>query len=82
MGDGIVSVKDVLEVMREFEPFEPAGVGTGLIAWELHTHEATIAPLVNQALAGRMIEAAGRDHRSGDQLWQLTAIGRASLAAA
>jgi hypothetical protein len=74
-------VKDVLEVMREFEPFEAAGVGSGLIAWELHAHEETVAALVRQAYAAGLIAPAGRDHRSGDELWQLTDEGRRQLAA-
>jgi hypothetical protein len=80
-GDGLVSVTDVLEVVGDFEPFEPAGVGTGLVAWELHEHESAIAPVVEVALERGLLEYAGVDDRSGERLWRLTKRGRAALAA-
>jgi len=83
MGTGrVVTIADVLGVMREFEPYEPAGIGTGLIAWELHRPEAAIRPLIERASAAGWIAPAGRDRRSGEELWRLTTHGRAQVAAA
>ena len=78
-GDGAVSLSDVLGVVREFEPFEPAGVGTGLVAWELQRDDAAIAPLIEQALEGGLLEYAGVDARTGQRLWRLTEQGRREL---
>jgi hypothetical protein len=74
-----VTMTDVLGVMREFEPYEPAGIGIGLIAWELHQPETAITPHVERASAAGWIEAAGRDPRSGEELWRLTLQGRARI---
>jgi hypothetical protein len=80
-GDGSVSITDVLEVVGDFEPFEPAGVGTGLVAWELHEQEPAVAPVVAVALERGLLEYAGIDGRSGERLWRLTKQGRAAIAA-
>jgi hypothetical protein len=80
-GNGMVGVKDVLEVVNDFEPFEPAGVSTGLVAWELHSLETAIERLVEQAVQTGLLEQAGVDDRSGQALWRLTEQGRETLAA-
>jgi len=80
-GGGAVSLTDVLGVVREFEPFEPAGVGTGLVAWELKQSDAAITPIVELALERGLLEYAGVDERSGQRLWRLTDQGRRELAA-
>jgi hypothetical protein len=80
-GDGVIGVTDVLEVVSDFEPFEPGGVSTGLVAWELHSMEEAIGRLVEQAVAEGLLEHAGVDGRSGQPLWRLTEQGRESLAA-
>jgi hypothetical protein len=80
-GNGKVDVADVLEVVNDFEPFEPAGVSTGLVAWELHSPEPAIDRLVEQAVQAGLLERAGVDHRSGQALWRLTDNGRDALAA-
>jgi hypothetical protein len=80
-GDGTVSISDVLGVVREFEPFEPAGVGTGLVAWELQQDDAAITPLIGQAIERGLLEYAGVDERTGQRLWRLTDEGRRGLGA-
>lgn len=79
-GDGLVSVTDVLKVVRDFEPFEPAGVGPGLVAWELHVRDAEVAPVFALARERGLVEPAGWDERSRQPLWRLTTQGRANLA--
>lgn len=74
-----VSLKDVLEVLREFERLEPGGVSLGLIAWELYQPDAAIAELIELARERRLIELAGADSRSGEALWRLTASGRTTI---
>jgi hypothetical protein len=78
-GNGTISLTDVLEVVSDFEPFEPAGVSTGLVAWELHSMEPAISRLVEEALRAGMLEHCGVDHRSGQALWRLTEHGREVL---
>jgi hypothetical protein len=71
-------MKDVLEVLREFERLEPSGVSLGLIAWELYQPDAAIAELIELARQRRLIELAGADRRTGEPLWRLTLSGRQS----
>ena len=80
-GSGAISIADVLEVVSDFEPFEPGGVSTGLVAWELHSLEPKINGLVAQAAEEGLLEHAGVDHRSGQALWRLTEHGREALEA-
>jgi len=74
-----VSVRSVLEVIEEFEPLEPTGVSTGLVAWELLEPEHVVAAVMHEAREGGMIERAGWDPERGERLWRLTAQGRARL---
>ncbi len=71
----------VLEVMAEFEPLEPDGVSTGLIAWELSQSEHVIEPLMHHARDRGMVERVGWQGGRGERLWRLTDHGRARLAA-
>ncbi len=75
------SVIMVLEVVAEFEPLEPTGVSSGLVAWELNQSEHVIEPVIHFALDRGMIERAGWDSERGERLWRLTARGRERLAA-
>ncbi len=74
------SIITVLEVVAEFEPLEPAGVGTGLIAWELSQAERLIELLMHHARDRGMVERVGWDSDRGERLWRLTAHGRARIA--
>jgi hypothetical protein len=76
-----VSMKEMLEVLREFEVLEPGGVSLGLLAWELYQPEAWIAELIEVARGQGMIELAGADSRTGEALWRLTSSGRDSITA-
>jgi hypothetical protein len=74
-----MSLKRVLEVLREFEPLEPTGVSTGLIAWELQEAEHVVASVMHEARSKGMIERAGWDSERGERLWRLTDLGRQQL---
>jgi hypothetical protein len=76
VGDRAVSLTDVLGVLQDFEPFEPAGVSAGLLSWELHQTEAAISPMLERAVSEGLVESAGVDERSGQTLWRLTEQGR------
>lgn len=76
------SIITVLEVVAEFEPLEPAGVSTGLIAWELNQAEHMIEPVMRYAQDRGMIEGAGWDSERAERLWRLTSQGRARIATA
>jgi hypothetical protein len=76
------SMITVLEVVAEFEPLEPDGVSTGLIAWELNKSERLIEPVMHHARDRGMIERIGWDFKRGERLWRLTDHGRARIAAA
>lgn len=78
-GDKAVSLTDVLQVVMEFESFEPDGVSSGLVAWELKQHEGAIGPVIEAAAEQELLAPAGVDDRSGQQLWRLTAQGRSRL---
>lgn len=74
-------MKRVLQVLGEFEPLEPTGVSTGLIAWELQEAEHVVDSLMHEARSQGMIERAGWDSERGERLWRLTDLGRAQLEA-
>ncbi len=76
------SMITVLEVVAEFEPLEPDGVSTGLIAWELNRPERVIEPVMHHARDRGMVERVGWDSARGERLWRLTDHGRARIAAA
>jgi hypothetical protein len=65
--------------LSDFEPFEPAGVSVGLVAWQLHQPEKAIAPLIELARGQGLIDRMGVDERSGQTLWRLTDQGRERL---
>ena len=75
------SIMTVLEVVAEFEPLEPAGVSTGLIAWELNEAERMIEPVMHHAGDRGMVERVGWDSERGERLWRLTDYGRSEIAA-
>ena len=79
LNGGYVSVGDVLEVIAEFEELEPAGVSSGLVAWELRQSESTVHALIEAAQEEELIALAGWDERRGEQLWKLTLAGRDHL---
>lgn len=72
----------VLEVVAEFEPLEPDGVSTGLIAWELNESERLIEPVMHHARDRGMVERVGWDFKRGERLWRLIDHGRPRIAAA
>ena len=74
-----MSVGDVLEVIADFEALEPAGVSSGLIAWELRQRERTVQPLIEAAQQDELIALSGWDEDRGEQLWKLTDAGRDHL---
>ena len=74
-GDRAVSLTDVLGVIRDFEPIEPAGISAGTLSWELHQPETEISPLIERAAADGLLEPTGVDERSGQTLWRLTGQG-------
>jgi hypothetical protein len=77
-----ISIKTMLAVLADFEPLEPTGVSTGLVAWELTEPEHVIESLMHFARQRGMISRAGWDHESGERLWRLTPRGRARLRSA
>jgi hypothetical protein len=79
MDGDTISLTDVLRVVDDFEPFEPAGVSAGLIAWELHELEAEVAPMLEVASDQGLLERAGVEGRSGQPLWRLTEQGRETV---
>jgi hypothetical protein len=62
-----ISIKTVLAVLADFEPLEPTGVSTGLVAWELTEPEHAIESVM---------------HFARQRLWRLTPRGRARLRSA
>jgi hypothetical protein len=76
----MVSMKEVLQVLREFHPLEPSGVPVGLIAWELYERDAWIAELIELARERGLVEISGADGRSGEALWRLTPSGSSMVA--
>lgn len=72
----MVSMREMLEVLREFEALEPSGVSLGLIAWELYERDGSVAELIAHARERGLIELAGADTHSGEPLWRLTQAGR------
>jgi hypothetical protein len=72
-------MREMLEVLREFEVLEPGGVSLGLVAWELYQPDAWIAELIEVARGQGLIELAGADNRTGEALWRLTSGGRDSI---
>jgi hypothetical protein len=79
LNGGYVSVGEVLEVIAEFEELEPAGVSSGLVAWELRQSESTVHALIEAAQEEELIALSGWDERRGEQLWKLTLAGRDHL---
>lgn len=77
-----IPIKRVLAVLAEFEPLEPTGISTGLVAWELIEPEHEIESVMHFARQRGMISRAGWDHEYGERLWRLTPRGRARLRSA
>lgn len=77
-----ISIKTVLAVLADFEPLEPAGVSTGLVAWELTEAEHVIESAMHFARQRGMISRAGWDHETAEPLWRLTPRGRARVRSA
>jgi hypothetical protein len=77
-----ISIKTVLAVLADFEPLEPTGISTGLVAWELSEPEHEIDSVMHFARQRGMISRAGWDPENGERLWRLTPRGRARLRSA
>ncbi len=77
MIDRVIPVDVVLEVAAEFDAY---GVSCGFVAWELCESEAAIRPAWREAERSGMLEPFGKDGAHNEQLWRLTARGRAKLA--
>ena len=77
-----ISIKTVLAVLADFEPLEPTGISTGLVAWELSEPEHEIESVMHFARQRGMISRAGWDPENGERLWHLTPRGRARLRSA
>jgi hypothetical protein len=82
IGSNLVSMREVLEVVEEYEQIQPRGVSPQLISWELIESEVVVGTAVRLASARGMIEHSGWDPRRGEWLWRLTRSGREQLAAA
>lgn len=78
----LVSVRDLLEVVDEFERLEPDGVSVALASWELLAPELVVTSAMRLASAHGMVEETGWDPRVGGPVWRLTELGRERLAAA
>jgi hypothetical protein len=75
----LLSVREVLEVIREYEP---RGVSTALLACELLAPELVVTSAMRLAHARGMVRQASWDPRPGEWLWGLTELGRERLSAA
>jgi hypothetical protein len=64
----------VLDAALEFAEF--GGVSQGLIAWEFGVSEASIAGAFADAIAGELLCRVGPDDELGEEMWQLTELGR------
>jgi hypothetical protein len=82
LGTPEIPIKTVLAVLADFEPLEPSGVPTGLVAWELTEAEHVIESVMQFGRQRGMISGAGFDDENGDRLWRLTPRGRARLRSA
>lgn len=70
---GSISLQAVLTVIGEFD--KSGGASVGLVAWELCVDEPLVAGAWEQARTAGLIAPAGYDQH--EQLWRLTAAGRA-----
>jgi hypothetical protein len=78
----LVSVRDVLEVIDEFEEFESDGVSASLVGWELLAPGLVVTSALRLADARGMIARTGWDPTLGESLWRVTPLGRERLGAA
>ena len=72
-----VSVNDVLDVSEHFE--KAGGASIELTAWELDTDLARVTSAWSRAIQAGLLEPAGTDEESGEEMWRLTASGRHAL---
>jgi hypothetical protein len=75
----LLSVREVLEVMEEYEP---RGVSAALLACELLAPELVVSSAMRLAHARGMVKRGSWDPRHREWLWELTDLGRDRLCAA
>jgi diguanylate cyclase (GGDEF)-like protein len=72
--DHAASVKDVLEVSAHFE--ESGGASIELTAWELDVELSRVVSAWSHAIKEGLLEPAGTDPASGEEMWCLSDQGR------
>ena len=76
----LMSATSRLEVLIVLGDFDRSGGGSmELVAWELLSTPAVIAPLWEDMLQQGLLHPAGVDPINGEQMFRLTAAGRAEL---
>ena len=71
------SVNDVLDVSEHFD--KAGGASIELTAWELDVDLARVTSAWSRAIQTGLLEPAGTDPESGEEMWRLTARGRHTL---
>ncbi|HWF75211.1 MAG TPA: GGDEF domain-containing protein [Solirubrobacteraceae bacterium] len=71
------SVNDVLAVSAQFE--QSGGASIELTAWELETELAHVVSAWSHAIEQGLLEPAGTDKASGEEMWRLSDQGRRAL---
>jgi hypothetical protein len=69
-----VSVKDVLEVLAQFDRF--GGASLELTARELSDELSVVAAVWSRAITEGFLERAGTERGSGEEVWRLSERGR------
>jgi diguanylate cyclase (GGDEF)-like protein len=69
-----VSVKDVLDVLAHFD--QSGGASIELTGWELNAEVTLVAPAWSRAIREGLLESAGIDGESGENMWRLSDKGR------
>ena len=69
-----VSVNDVLDVVARFDEF--GGASVELTAWELNAHQPLVATAWSCAIRDGLLEPAGTEPDSGEDMWRLSDTGR------
>jgi hypothetical protein len=78
--NALMSATSRLEVLIVLGDFDRTGGGSmELVAWELLSTPTVIAPVWEEMLAQQLIAPSGVDALSGEQMFRLTAAGRAEL---
>jgi hypothetical protein len=71
---GPLSLRQVLEVVAEFDDY--GGASLGLVAWELSVGDEQVAAAWRQAISQGLMTPAGQDGQ--EQLWRLSPAGWAA----